>query len=235
MKCSKCLDPYCDKECQRLDWKTHKTYCVSIKKVLDEREQQVLQTASFEFIRDALIKHALSQQLELYSAIFSSLHIHSPSPLYETHTLLITVKFDSRNPDETLRFKTLDAQCLPHEEVRSALTSHKKWKFEQENGISELGDAEIRTRPEYKGGKAASWYTGVVFLCPDSFEYPVCVTRYVELPKQREGKKPDWKTNDSKQWKENYLRCISKSGKQVPVPGLGPSSPRFDEFLRQQH
>ncbi|KAL8289977.1 hypothetical protein RQP46_002916 [Phenoliferia psychrophenolica] len=229
VKCTVCGEPYCNATCQKEDWKTHKPVCIARKQFLDERERQTLANASFDSMWSLLVQFAYEGQLEFFSALTSSLRLFTPTPLDVTHTLLIRLRYDARSEDPTLAFKVTSCAALPHEEVRTIVRKHPNHDEHTDVGLGELGSEAIRKRGEFKRGKDSCWYVAAVFFCEEGYKSAVVTTRYVELPK---ADKPDFKTQNTKRWEENYIKCMSLSGTPIKQP-WGLSSPRQDEWLRQ--
>lgn len=135
--------------------------------------------------------------------------------------------------------------------MRAIVRRHPSHDDSTDVGLGELGHEDVRKRGEFKASariRDDCWYAAAVFFVEEGFEKAVVTTRYVEMKKQE---KPDFKTQNTKHWEENYrkcvgprsckrtqeliarwCRCMALSGTPIKQP-WGLSSPRQDEWLRQ--
>ena len=162
-----------------------------------------------------LLQYAYTGQLEFFSALTSALGLYTPTPLDTTHTLLIRLRYDAREEDASLAFKVLSCAVLPHEEVRTIVRRHPNHDPSTDVGLGELGSEAVRRRAEFKGGKDSCWYGAAVFFVEEGFKNAIVTTRYVELPK---AATPDFKTQNTKRWEENYLKYARPTGSLRRLP-----------------
>lgn len=210
---------------RKTDWPAHRHFCAAHKKresscslplspanpklllpVLDTHESQILSKTTATTLREALHSYSTTSPIELFSALTASLGLFTPTPLSATHTLLIHLRYDPRSPDPSLRFLPTSLEILPHVDLRSRILASPRIAAGQGEFLNGLGEEAIRKREEFGGGRDDAVYAAAVFWCDEGWDESVVVTRFVELPIR--GRKPDFKTQDSKRWEENYLRCV---------------------------